>query len=168
MWYAVSNAELYHHGIIGQKWGVRRYQNADGTRTPAGRKHRQELEDLSGLSDQEMQQKLNRARNELQYHQTMKALREEKYGKEEVDDPDKELRTALDRAQNELKYYQTMRNLNKEASGKAERQERVQAAVKDLATVAAVTGSVLIISKNGKQIIDGILKTGKAAKSAAS
>lgn len=28
---------LYHHGIKGQKWGVRRYQNADGSYTSAGR-----------------------------------------------------------------------------------------------------------------------------------
>lgn len=28
--------ELYHHGIKGQKWGVRRYQNEDGSLTPEG------------------------------------------------------------------------------------------------------------------------------------
>lgn len=31
---------LAHHGVIGQKWGVRRYQNYDGSLTALGRKHR--------------------------------------------------------------------------------------------------------------------------------
>lgn len=31
--------ELYHHGIKGQRWGVRRFQNPDGTLTEAGKKH---------------------------------------------------------------------------------------------------------------------------------
>jgi len=30
--------ELYHHGVKGQRWGVRRYQNYDGTLTAKGKK----------------------------------------------------------------------------------------------------------------------------------
>lgn len=121
------NNELTHHGITGQRWGVRRYQNPDGTRTAAGRVHRRELYDMSDLSDQEVQAKLNRARNELQYHQTMRKL-------------DEELR------------------------GSTESRERVQQAVKDLATVAAVTGSIVLLGTNGKKIVNAVLKTTKNAK----
>lgn len=32
-----GNYDLAHHGILGQKWGVRRYQNKDGSWTAAGR-----------------------------------------------------------------------------------------------------------------------------------
>lgn len=35
-----TSAELYHHGIKGQKWGVRRYQLEDGTLTEEGKKRR--------------------------------------------------------------------------------------------------------------------------------
>ena len=36
----MTNAELCHFGIKGQKWGVRRFQNKDGTRTAAGKRRR--------------------------------------------------------------------------------------------------------------------------------
>ncbi len=32
------DGELYHYGVKGMKWGIRRYQNADGTLTSAGKK----------------------------------------------------------------------------------------------------------------------------------
>lgn len=34
--YTIVNGELYHYGTKGMKWGVRRYQNKDGSLTPAG------------------------------------------------------------------------------------------------------------------------------------
>ena len=34
----ISENELYHWGVKGMRWGVRRYQNKDGTLTPAGKK----------------------------------------------------------------------------------------------------------------------------------
>lgn len=36
--YTIVNGELYHHGVKGQKWGRRRYQNPDGSLTPEGKR----------------------------------------------------------------------------------------------------------------------------------
>lgn len=45
----VYEKELYHHGVLGQKWGVRRYQNADGS-YKAGAKGRYDDSDTSSKS----------------------------------------------------------------------------------------------------------------------
>lgn len=69
--------ELYHWGIKGMKWGVRRYQNKDGTLTSEGKKHySQDHEDYTRvhtkksvreMSDSELNARINRLQKERQY-----------------------------------------------------------------------------------------------------
>lgn len=64
----MDRRELYHWGIKGQKWGRRRYQNKDGSLTPAGKKrYANNGEDLSSMSDQELRSKINRMNLEKRY-----------------------------------------------------------------------------------------------------
>ena len=43
--YSITRSEEYliHYGVKGQKWGIRRYQNEDGTLTEEGRKHAEKM-----------------------------------------------------------------------------------------------------------------------------
>lgn len=47
----LSNDELAHHGTLGMKWGVRRYQNKDGSLTPRGKKKYQK--EMAKVKEQE-------------------------------------------------------------------------------------------------------------------
>lgn len=72
---------LEHHGILGMKWGVRRFQNEDGSLTAAGKRryrtdadppHEDYLEthpkkSVSRLSDAELRRRINRLQMEQQY-----------------------------------------------------------------------------------------------------
>lgn len=60
---------LSHHGVKGQKWGRRRYQNKDGSLTKAGKRRRakETEEDISSMSDQELRTKINRMNLEKRY-----------------------------------------------------------------------------------------------------
>ena len=69
--------EIYHHGILGQKWGRRRFRNKDGTLTAAGKERYAKNEikknrindskNRSMLSDEELSKKIERLKMEKEF-----------------------------------------------------------------------------------------------------
>lgn len=119
----VRSEELYHWGIKGQKWGVRRYQNLDGTLTAAGRKRygaegetgeekpayapKAPKKSAGDYTDEELRAQINRMQMEKQYRDLA--------GQTNVreDDPNKELKLERER----LQLQKDVKNLKKEING---------------------------------------------------
>lgn len=70
----MSDHYIYHHGILGQKWGVRRYQKEDGTLTSAGKARYNDdgtKKNAKDMSDDDLRSATNRLNNERNYNSAL-------------------------------------------------------------------------------------------------
>lgn len=64
---------LYHHGIKGQKWGIRRFQKKDGSLTPAGRKRYDDDDGPREKKQKEYKMPKNKSLHRLKIEEKYKA-----------------------------------------------------------------------------------------------
>ena len=142
-------SDLRHHGIKGQKWGVRRFQNDDGSLTPIGKLRYGTSKDYQELSNQ-----VNKADSLIK---TAKKYQQEKDHKEyeaKIKNDlskmtDKELQQIVNRMNMEERYTQVMRSREKDA-GESAAMKWLNVA----GTVTTVSASALAIAIQMKQLME--------------
>lgn len=81
-WVCTRQGELHHHGIKGQKWGVRRFQNKDGSLTPAGKKRYDEPNSHSDKKEKQHKIPQNKSLHRLKLEDKYK---QQGFSKEEAE-----------------------------------------------------------------------------------
>ena len=143
----MSDNELYHYGILGMKWGVRRFQNKDGTRTAAGKK-RYSSRDNPG--EQTKPKTVAERKKEILASRSARML---------YDNADLFTDSELQSAYNRLNLERNIKSLtpNEISKGKAMVKKVADTTVK----ISAVMTTGIALWNNGAKIYNTFSKNGK-------
>lgn len=67
--------ELYHHGVRGQRWGLRRWQNEDGSLTEAGKRHYDRVDDRWARRNSDKITRTAKRKSKYELRTEMKAVK---------------------------------------------------------------------------------------------
>ena len=109
MYYIVNN-ELYHYGIMGQKWGVRRFQNPDGTLTAEGKKRYGSIADYAAAKPRTTTYERHMAASEKAL---MKRVEKNKEKAKNATDAEKRSKYEFNAAKNQAKVNQLIKKAEK-------------------------------------------------------
>lgn len=160
------NNEIKHHGIKGQKWGRRRYQNPDGSLTAAGRKRYGTKENFESRYDEDVKngikagkklvdgsKDLTRAVKEYEGVRNIKKQKKinkalENAAREKARSmSDQELRDAVNRLNMEENYTRVIQNRERIDVGESKASKYMDRSMDALTLVSATLSVALAIKE---------------------
>ena len=163
------NNEIKHHGIKGQKWGRRRYQNPDGSLTAAGRERYGSKENFESRYDEDVKAGIKAGKKladgskdmtrAVKEYEGVRNIKKQKKINKALEDAarekarnmsDQELRDAVNRLNMEENYTRMMQNRERIDIGESKASKFMDRSMTAL-TLASTTLSVALAIKELKK-----------------
>lgn len=161
--------ELYHHGIKGQKWGRRRFQNSDGSLTAEGKKRYAKQD----LSPEEKKKFVQENATENAYRKAVINSSKTKFAKDIVDETQKVVRNAKQMSDESIKNGTKKVKLDLSKMSDKEMREKINRELLERQYNSLFAPEISTVSKGQKVLNDtlsvagGILSAGSSALSIA-
>ena len=149
---------LVHHGILGMKWGIRRFQNEDGSLTSEGR--RRYKYDVEGSKNKYILAKNSYNKEKSVNNKIKMDLAKDEYVNNKIKEKLSKENGITDHRRKLESYFKDQGMTNEEAQIAAYKRDKTEKIVIGALTAAAVTATAIVIKKQYDKRVDGYLNKG--------